>query len=108
MIEKRAVDALPVSVDAGGRAVIAVRVIPRAPQTRLAGIRNGALLIRLAAPPVDGAANDALLAFLSDLLDCPRRQIHLTSGVKSRDKRVCIEGMSPQAIAACLRADRKR
>jgi uncharacterized protein (TIGR00251 family) len=50
-------------------------------------------LIRLAAPPVEGAANDALIAFLSDALGLPRRDITIASGEKSRDKRVRIEGL---------------
>jgi uncharacterized protein len=56
-------------------------------------MRGGALLVRLAAPPVDGAANDALIAFLAGVLDLPRRSIRVVSGEKSRDKRVAIEGM---------------
>jgi uncharacterized protein len=68
-------------------------VIPRAPRTRVDGTRGGAILIRLAAPPVDGAANDALIAFLADALDLPRRSIRIISGDKSRDKRVHIEGL---------------
>jgi hypothetical protein len=68
-------------------------VIPRAPRTRIDGMRGGAILIRLAAPPVDGAANDALIAFLSEALALPRRNISIVSGEKSRDKRVRIEGL---------------
>jgi uncharacterized protein (TIGR00251 family) len=74
-------------------AVLDIRVIPRAPRTRVDGTRGGALLIRLAAPPVDGAANDALVAFLSDALALPRRNIRIISGEKSRDKRVAIQGL---------------
>jgi uncharacterized protein (TIGR00251 family) len=74
-------------------ALIDVRVIPRAPRTRVDGTRGGALLIRLAAPPVDGAANDALIAFLSEALALPRRNIRIVSGEKSRDKRVAVEGI---------------
>ncbi len=78
--------------------MIDVRVIPRAPRTRVDGTRGGAILIRLAAPPVDGAANDALIAFLSETLALPRRGITLVAGEKSRDKRVRIEGLE-QATA---------
>jgi uncharacterized protein (TIGR00251 family) len=73
---------------------LAVRVIPRAKRTEIAGRRGDALLVRLAAPPVDGAANEALLAFLSDRLGVPRRRISLVRGAASRDKLVDIEGMS--------------
>jgi len=71
--------------------VLNVRVIPRSPRTRVDGERNGAILIRLAAAPVDGAANEALVAFLSDALDVPRREITIVSGDASRDKRVRID-----------------
>ena len=74
--------------------MLGVRVIPRAPRSRVDGTRGGAILIRLAAPPVDGAANDALIAFLSDALALPRRNIRIVSGEKSRDKRVRIDGMN--------------
>jgi uncharacterized protein (TIGR00251 family) len=73
--------------------VIAIRVIPRSPRSRVDGLRGDAVLIRLAAPPVEGAANEALVAFLSDVLDLPRRNITIVSGETSRDKRVRIEGL---------------
>jgi uncharacterized protein (TIGR00251 family) len=82
-----------VSTSAKPRAELSIRVIPRAPRTRVDGTRAGAILIRLAAPPVDGAANDALIAFLSEALALPRRSIRIVSGEKSRDKRVAIEGI---------------
>ena len=54
-------------------------------------------MIRLAAPPVEGAANEALIAFLSEALGVPRRSIAIVSGEKSRDKRVRIEGLDEAA-----------
>ena len=84
-------------------ALLAVRVIPRSPRTRVDGRRGDAILIRLAAAPVDGAANDALIAFLSDVLDVPRRSIAIVSGEASRDKRVRVEGIDlPTAMARLL------
>lgn len=77
-------------------------MIPRAPRTRVDGTRGGAILIRLAAPPVDGAANDALIAFLSDALALPRRNISIVSGEKSRDKRVQIVGIDESTARAQL------
>jgi uncharacterized protein (TIGR00251 family) len=71
-------------------AVLDVRVIPRAPRTRVDGERGGAILIRLAAPPVDGAANDALIAFLANTLRVARANITIVSGERSRNKRVHI------------------
>jgi uncharacterized protein (TIGR00251 family) len=85
-------------------AVLDIRVIPRSPRTRVDGRRGGAILIRLNAPPVEGAANDALIAFLSDLLDVPRRSISIVHGQTSRDKRVRVEGIDPDAAIARLLA----
>jgi uncharacterized protein len=87
--------------------VIAVRVIPRSPRTRVDGMRGDAFLVRLAAPPVDGAANDALIAFLAGHLDLPRRNLRIVSGGTSRDKRIGISGLSAAAVAERMtRADR--
>ena len=66
------------------------------------GLRGGAILIRLAAPPVEGAANDALIAFLSDALGVARRGVTIVSGEKSRDKRVRIEGLDEASARARL------
>jgi uncharacterized protein (TIGR00251 family) len=81
-----------------------VRVIPRSPRSRVDGLRGGAILIRLSAPPVDGAANDALIAFLAEALDVPRRSVQIVSGEKSRDKRVRIDGLDKAAVHARLLA----
>jgi uncharacterized protein (TIGR00251 family) len=78
--------------------ILDVKVIPRAGRTALAGTRDGSVLIRLAAAPVDGAANDELIAFLSDLLDVSKRSITIISGEKSRQKRVRIDGVTEQAV----------
>jgi uncharacterized protein (TIGR00251 family) len=85
-------------------ATIQVRVIPRAGRTAFAGWRGGALVVRLAAAPVDGAANDALIAALARALDCPRRAISIVSGGKSRDKRIRIEGVTAAEIDRRLSA----
>jgi uncharacterized protein (TIGR00251 family) len=70
-----------------------VRVIPRAGRSALAGERDGRLLVRLAAPPVEGAANDALIELFAILLRCPKRRIRITAGEKSRSKRVAVDGI---------------
>ena len=71
---------------ADGGARFAVRVQPRASRNEIAGMQNGVLRIRLQAPPVDGAANEALIAFLADELGVPRRHIRIVSGLGSRNK----------------------
>jgi uncharacterized protein (TIGR00251 family) len=84
---------------------LAVRVIPRARRTEIAGRRGDALLVRLAAPPVDGAANEALLAFLSDRLGVARRRLTLLRGAASRDKVVDVEGMAAEEVRRRLGVD---
>lgn len=65
---------------------------PRAGRHAIAGVRDDTLLVRLAAAPVEGAANAALLELFADALDVPRRDVHLVSGDRSRHKRVAIRG----------------
>ena len=81
---------------------IAVRVVPRAKKTACTGLRDGALVVRLAAPPVDGAANEALIEFLSDTLHLPRRAIRIVHGERGRHKSVAIDGLSRDEIEARL------
>ena len=85
-------------------AVLSVRVIPRASKSGITGRRGDAIVVRLAAPPVEGAANDALIDFLSTTFGRPRRDIAIVSGQKSRDKRVFIEGITDADLAARLSA----
>lgn len=82
--------------------LLAVRVIPRAKKTDVAGTRDDALLVRLAAPPVDGAANDALVGFLAARLHVPRRAVRIVSGERGRRKRVVIAGVTADRVRAAL------
>jgi uncharacterized protein len=82
--------------------VFAVRVVPRAGRTAVAGTRGDALLVRLAAAPVDGAANDALIDFLAAIFDRPKRDITLVSGHTSRDKRIAIAGLDAVELGTRL------
>lgn len=79
-----------------------VWVQPRASRTELAGSRDGALRVRIAAPPVDGAANAELVRFLARRLRVPRGNIAIVAGEGSRSKRVVVEGLSPDATARRL------
>jgi len=74
--------------------IIAVRVVPRAGRSGIAGTREGALLVRLNAAPVDGAANAELIEVIADAIDVPRRSISITAGEKSRRKTVHVSGLS--------------
>ena len=83
-----------------------IRVIPRAGRSGFAGLRDGALLVRLAAAPVDGAANDELIALLAKTLKIPKRDIVLVSGERSRSKRIRIAGLGrEQALARLISQD---
>jgi hypothetical protein len=84
--------------------ILPVRVIPRASKTAIAGWRGDAVLVRLAAPPVEGAANDALVAYLARALGVPRRQVSIVAGHKSRDKRVAIDGLTEGDVSARVSA----
>ncbi len=85
-------------------AVVDVRVIPRAKKTESGGERDGVIVVRLAAPPVDGAANAALVDFLADTLGLPKRSIRIVAGEKSRHKRVAITGVTAEQVRLRLTA----
>ena len=82
--------------------IVSIRVIPRSSKSAITGKRGDALLVRLKAPPVDGAANEALIEFLADTFKRPRRAVALLSGEKSRDKRISIEGLTDTEFTARL------
>jgi uncharacterized protein (TIGR00251 family) len=73
---------------------VPLHVQPRARRTELSGCYNGALKLKVQAPPVDDAANDAIVRFFSRLLEIPKSRLAITSGAKSRDKILRIEGLS--------------
>jgi len=79
---------------------LTVRVIPRAWKTEISGERDGALVLRVAAPPVEGAANEALVAFLAKALRVPRGAIQILSGERGRNKRIAIAGVTVNDVRA--------
>ena len=81
---------------------VRVRVQPRASRSEIVGVAGDALKIRLAAPPVDGAANDALIRFLAGSLHAPRSSLTLVSGRTSRTKVIDIQGISEAAARQAL------
>lgn len=84
--------------ESAGRVRFSVRVQPRASRDELAGIHGDAIKVRLSAPPVDGAANEALVNFLSSIFAVPRRAIRILAGETSRSKVIEIEGVTARAI----------
>jgi uncharacterized protein (TIGR00251 family) len=79
-----------------------LRIQPKAARTELVGLHGDAIRIRLSAPPVDGAANEALLKFLADKLSVPLRAVRLTAGEASRSKVVTVTGIDLQHVAERL------
>lgn len=77
---------------------ITVRVQPRASRNELAGLHGDALKVRLTAPPVDGAANEALTKFLSATFGVPTRAITIVAGTSSRTKIVELAGITEDRV----------
>lgn len=88
----------------GEAVAFSVRVVPRASRNKIAGIRDGIVRIQLTAPPVEGAANEALVSFLSSVLRMPKRDVEIISGHTAREKVVSVSGLSPEEIEARLRS----
>ena len=76
--------------------ILSVRIQPRASKNEIVRKEDGGLKIRLTAPPVDGAANEALIRFLADALSVSKSQVELVSGHTSRDKVVRITGIAAE------------
>jgi len=79
---------------------LSVLVQPRASRTKIVGEHDGRLKIALAAPPVDGEANAALIEFLSDALNVRKADVRLVDGETSRRKRVVVRGVSLSTVSA--------
>ena len=85
--------------------VLNLHIQPGAKKTAVAGLHGVALKIRLAAPPVDGKANDCLIAFLADKLGMPKSRVELVSGASSRAKRIRLQGMALADVTQRLLPD---
>jgi uncharacterized protein (TIGR00251 family) len=89
--------------DARRGAAIAVKVMPRARKTEVAGVMDdGTIKIRVAAPPAEGAANTALIAFLAETLGIARSQIDIVAGLSSERKLISLVGISPDQVDATI------
>ena len=82
----------------GDGVVLSLHVQPGAKRTEVMGLHGEALKIRLAAPPVEGKANECLVDFVADKLGVPKRQVTLVSGLSSRSKRVAVAGMNAAEV----------
>ncbi len=81
---------------------IMVRVQPRSRRNRIEGVQNDRLKVRLTAPPVEGAANEALIALLAKVLRVPKRDVAIVRGVRGREKVVLVRGLTPAEVEARL------
>ncbi len=83
---------------ADGRSLLAVYVQPRASRTGLVCIHDQAIKVALTSPPVDDAANKALIAFFSSLFKIARQELSIHKGHQSRRKQIIIGGLSEEVI----------
>jgi uncharacterized protein (TIGR00251 family) len=86
------------TLEAAAEGAVAIRVQPRSPNDSVAGERQGAILIRLKAPPVDGEANGALLRFVARRLGVRQRDVTLVRGQASRSKWIRVDGMNADQV----------
>lgn len=89
---------MPWLTDTPDGAVLNLRIVPRAAKNAIQGEHGDALKVRLCAPPVDGAANAALVAFLAEAFALPRVRVQLLSGQTSRNKRVLLAGFPASRV----------
>jgi len=83
---------------------LSIKVQPRAASNAIVGVSGDELKVRVTAPPVDSAANEAVLRFLSDIFQCPRNALHVQRGLTSRHKRIYVQGVTAERILVSLGA----
>ena len=83
-------------------AIFSVRVQPRASRMEICGLQDGSLKVRLTSPPVDDAANRQLEGFIAKTLGIAKSKVTVTSGAKSRHKRVLIRGVDAESVASAF------
>jgi uncharacterized protein (TIGR00251 family) len=83
----------------GGRILLSLKVQPRASRNEICEALGNELKIKVTAPPVDSAANGAVIEFLAEILGCPRSAIHLVRGLTSRHKTIALSGLTISQVA---------
>ena len=86
-------------------ATLDILVSPRASKSRVVGMHDGRVKVQVAAPPVDGEANEAVVAFFSRALGLSRAQVEIQSGMTGRRKRLLLRGTTPLEVASRLEID---
>jgi len=89
-----------------GEVVFHVRVKPRASREAIEGERDGALIVRLTAPPAEGEANEALVRLLAARLHVPKSAVRIVAGERSRHKRIGVRGASAGEIQSLAAKER--
>ena len=79
---------------------IPIRLTPRADRDAIDGVGDGVLRARVSAPPVDGAANTALIRLIASELKVPKGSVRIVSGESSRSKVISVDGVGPESIVA--------
>ena len=91
--------------DTKGGAILTIQVQPKASRTECVGVHGNALKIRVAAPPVDGKANEAVIAFLAERLLVTPSAVSIRAGATGRHKRVLVQGRTAQEVIRYLGVD---
>src|SRR5512135_3904161 len=98
-------NAMPMNLPAfmrvsGADVCLAIKLQPRASKNEIGEALGNELKIKVTAPPVDAAANEALVRLLAEVLDCPRGAVQLARGHTSRHKQLVVRGMTAEAVAS--------
>jgi uncharacterized protein len=90
--------------ETSGGTLLSVKLQPRASKNEIGGLLGGELKIKVTAPPVDAAANEALIKLLAEKLDCARTRVELIRGHTSRHKTLLLHGFKPDQILHIIKA----
>lgn len=82
--------------------IFTIRVLPRSSRSGIAGIQDGSLKVKIAAPPVEGRANEACVAFLADLFGVSKGSVEILGGSRSKNKRVFVAGATRKAMESII------
>lgn len=90
--------------ESNGSITFSVRVVPRASKSEIVGEHDGALKVRIASPPVDGAANSELIKLLAKEFGVSKSNVEIIAGQTSKTKQIRITGITAAQIASVLKA----
>jgi uncharacterized protein (TIGR00251 family) len=95
----------PISIrETADGTVFRIRVVPRSSRSEIVGIQGDALKVRIAAPPVEGKANDECIRLIAELLGAKKADVKITSGHTSKTKTISVAGRTAAQIAALIPA----